>query len=40
VLFLGVPGGTHDDGIHLTQDVTAGWIEDRFAGKPAPTSCG
>jgi len=30
----------HVAGIHLSEDVTAGWIEDRFGGRPVPTNCG
>lgn len=33
------PGVEHLDAGHVAAPDVAGWIADRFAGKPAPTSC-
>jgi alpha-beta hydrolase superfamily lysophospholipase len=39
VQFLRIPEGSHQDALDATATVTVGWIEDRFAGRPAPSSC-
>ncbi|MET0772267.1 MAG: alpha/beta fold hydrolase [Candidatus Limnocylindrales bacterium] len=39
VQFLRIPEATHQGALDSTDTVTVGWIEDRFAGRPAPSSC-
>ena len=38
VQFMRLPGVTHD-ARNESGVLTVGWIQDRFAGRPAPTSC-
>lgn len=39
VQFLRIPEGSHQDALDSTDTVTVGWIEDRVAGRSAPSSC-
>jgi fermentation-respiration switch protein FrsA (DUF1100 family) len=34
-----VPGGTHDSALGIATPQIATWLNDRLAGRPAPTSC-